>query len=76
MKIPQQTSKQTYFARAPFHHLILQLNKNNFLIEFLGRHYETSAATGEGVDRLFSDMLTGLIERKKLWKAKSANPSI
>ncbi|XP_011417163.1 dnaJ homolog subfamily C member 27-A-like [Crassostrea angulata] len=40
------------------------------------KYYETSAASGEGVDRLFNDMLTGLIERKKLWKAKSANPSI
>lgn len=52
------------------------LKPKAFTLCWLYRYYETSAASGEGVDRLFNDMLTGLIERKKLWKAKSANPSI
>ncbi|CAG2252757.1 DNAJC27 [Mytilus edulis] len=37
------------------------------------KYFETSAATGDGVDRLFQDILVTIIERKKLWK--KANPT-
>ena len=41
------------------------------------KYYETSAATGDGVDRLFQDILLSIIERKKLWKKanSAAHPS-
>ncbi|KAK3083180.1 hypothetical protein FSP39_015877 [Pinctada imbricata] len=35
------------------------------------KYFETSAATGDGVDKLFTEMLTSLIERKKLWKKRA-----
>lgn len=40
------------------------------------RYYEIFVVFGEGVDRLFNDMLIGLIEWKKLWKVKLVNFSI
>lgn len=41
------------------------------------KYFETSAATGEGVDKLFQDILLTIIERKKLWKKanSAAQPS-
>lgn len=41
---------------------------NYIFFIFTFRYYETSAATGDGVDRLFQDILLSIIERKKLWK--------
>lgn len=73
----KQNSSEDWFLTVMLPNNFASMLKPFFNTMFgISRYYETSAASGEGVDRLFNDMLTGLIERKKLWKAKSANPSI